>query len=451
MAFPCLSLAMTALNVATRRRPSFVTDMRTLPILLAAAFALLRFPATAAASPEALRTLAEAEQVACLTTLQELVEIESGSHDLEGIDRVARLVAGRLAALGGEVEQLEPGPQIYRMEDTPEKLGRMVRATFRGDGTKKILLIAHLDTVYPRGTLARQPFRIDGNRAYGLGISDDKQGVAVILHAVALLQKLKVRDYGVLTVLINSDEEISSPASRFLLTELGASHDAVLSYEATRVHEDSLALATSGIAAATLAVRGRGSHAGAAPERGVNALYELAHQLLQMRDLSDPAVGLKVNWTMAQAGVVRNMIPPEATAQADIRVLRVEDYDRIERTLRERITNKLLPESTIELRFERRRPPLEVTDAGRALSAHAQRIYRELGRDLAVHETPEGGGTDAAFAALEARGPVIERMGLQGFGAHSTNDEYILIDSIAPRLYLSARLIVDLAQGKTAP
>jgi glutamate carboxypeptidase len=410
--------------------------------------ALASFTAIAATPDHAtLRQRAEAEQAPLLDTLRDLVEIESSSFDFEGLSRALDFAAARLASLGGVVERLNAGDEIYRMEDTPEKVGGMLKATFTGTGTKKILLIAHLDTVYPRGTLAKQPFHIEGNRAYGPGIVDDKQGVAVILHAVALLQKFGFRDYGTLTVFLNCDEEISSPVSRFALTRLGSEHDVVLSYEGSRVDSDKISLATSGIAAATLIARGRGAHAGAAPERGVNALYELAHQILQARDLSEPEVGLKVNWTLAQAGIVRNMIPPEATARADIRVLRVEDYDRIERTLRERIQTKLLPQSTVELRFERRRPPLEASPAARALGAHAQTIFREIGRDLVVDDRPEGGGTDAAFAALQAKGPVIERMGLQGFGAHTTDNEYVLIDSISPRLYLSARLIMDIARG----
>jgi glutamate carboxypeptidase len=406
---------------------------------------------SAAASPprEAIRQLAEAESTACLATLEQLVSIESGSYDLEGLDRLADVIAARLASLGGNVEIITHEEEIYRMEDTPEKTGRSVLATFEGTGTKRILLIAHMDTVYPRGTLARQPYRIEGNRAYGLGISDDKQGIAVILHTVELLHRLNLRHYGRITVLITADEEISSPGSRFLLTRLGAEHDVVLSYEASRAESDKISLATSGIAAATLVANGRGSHAGFAPERGVNALYELAHQILQARDLSEPEVGLKVNWTMAQAGIVRNMIPPEATARADIRVLRVADYDRVERALRERITTKLLPLSTVELRFERRRPPLEATAASRALGAHATRIYKEIDRDLVVDDRAEGAGTDAAFAALETKGPVMERLGLQGYGAHTTDNEYVLIDSIAPRLYLNVRLISDIAAGAT--
>ena len=134
-------------------------------------------------------------------------------------------------------------------------------------------------------------------------------------------------------------------------------------------------------------VKGKSSHAGSSPERGRNALYEMAHQLLQTRDLSDPAIGVKMNWTVAHAGNNRNVIPADADAMADVRVLRVAEI------------------------------------AG-------------------------GGGTDAAFASLKTTAPVVERFGLQGFGAHSNDTEYVVIDSIEPRLYLATRLIVDIAQGK---
>jgi glutamate carboxypeptidase len=324
----------------------------------------------------------------------------------------------------------------------------MVHAEFKGTGTKKIMLIAHMDTVYLSGMLKDQPFRIDGERAYGLAIADDKQGVALILHTVAMLQILKFRDYGTLTVLINGDEEISSPGSRSTITRMGAAHDATLSFEASRAESDKISLATAGIASVTLNVKGRASHAGSAPHLGINSLYELSHQILQTKDLSDPATGLKMNWTIAKAGLNRNVIPPEAQAQADIRVLQVSDYDRIEKEVRSRITKQLIPEAKVEMIFERRRPPLEAFDASRAMAAHAKAIYKELGKDLVVDAVAEGGGTDAAFAALQTKNAVVERFGLRGFGAHSTNAEYVLIESIEPRLYLATRLIMDLSQNK---
>jgi len=396
---------------------------------------------------EPVLSLAKKEKPALLDTLKALVSIESGSRDIEGLGRIADLIAERLRALGGRVELVEPS-NVYKMEDTPERIGKMVRATFSGTGTKKILLIAHMDTVYQRGMLEKQPFRIDGDRAYGLGIADDKQGVAVILHTLAILKALDYKQFGTLTVLINADEELSSPGSRSLITKLGAEHDATFSVEGSRAEVDKLALATAGIASVTLNVQGRASHAGSAPERGINALYELAHQVLQTRDLSDPATGLKMNWTMANAGRTRNMIPPDAQAMADVRVLRVADYDGIERKVSEQIKSKLLPDSKVEMIFERRRPPLEATPASRALGKHAQLIYRELEKELVVDEVAEGGGTDAAFAALETKAPVLERFGLQGYGSHSIEAEYVLISSIEPRLYLLALMIMDVAQGK---
>jgi glutamate carboxypeptidase len=233
-----------------------------------------------------------------------------------------------------------------------------------------------------------------------------------------------------------------------MLTKLGAEQDAVFSCEATRVTGDRLSLATSGIGAIALKVEGKSSHAGSSPELGRNALYEMSHQILQMRDLSNPDTGLKVNWTLSQAGTNRNVIPAVATAQADVRVLRTADYDGLERTLQDRVKKTLIPDTKVSVKFERRRPPLEVTPAARALAAHAQGIYAEIGEKLAVYDTAEGGGTDAAFAAAATKAPVIERFGLRGFGAHSNDAEYVDLNSVTPRLYLLTRMIMDVSQDK---
>lgn len=411
------------------------------------ALACLGAPAAVLAAPvAAVHDAAKGQQQAMLDTMRDLVNIESGSKDVEGVERIAALIGERLKALGGKVEILQPA-DIFRLDDTPERVGPMVHAEFKGSGQKKIMLIAHMDTVYRNGMLKDQPFRIDGDRAYGLGIADDKHGVATILHTVALLQKLDFKDYGTLTVLINGDEEISSPGARATITRLGADQDAVFSFEGGGA-EARLTLATSGIGAAYLTVQGKTSHAGARPEGGVNALTELSHQILQLKDLSKPEEGLKLNWTVAQAGTNRNVIPGQATAQADARALKVADFDALERTLQERIQKKLLPEAKVSIKFEVRRPPLEATPASRALANHGVAIYEEIGLPMKVIDRASGGGTDAAFAALKARGPVIEGMGLSGFGAHSNDAEYIQINSIVPRLYLATRMIMDVSQGK---
>ena len=400
-----------------------------------------------AQADDAVRAQARANKEPLLATLKDLVSIESGSRDSDGLAKLANLIAARFKALGAEVALVAPA-DIYRMEDTPPAIGRMVRATFKGRGSRKILLIAHMDTVYLKGMIAKQPFRVDGERAYGLGIADDKQGIAVILHTVAMLRTLGVNDYGTLTALVNADEELSSPGSRSLITRLGKEHDATLSFESSRAESDKLALATAGIASVVLRVQGKASHAGNSPERGINALYELSHQVLQMRDLSNPGTGVKMNWTLSHAGSNRNVIPAFAEATADVRVLRISDYDGVERAVRERVKHQLLPEAKVEVVFERRRPPLEASPASTAMARHAQSIYRELGLDLVVDSVAEGGGTDAAFASLETKNAVVERFGLRGYGAHSNEDEYVLVSSIEPRLYLATRLIMDLARDK---
>ena len=420
--------------------PSFV---RPLMASLALAFAA----AVAHAAPVVdVHALAQKEQQPLLDTLRDLVHIESGSKDIEGLNQIAERIASQLKQLGGTVDVLQTS-DIYRLDDTPEKVGPAVQAVFKGTGSKKIMLIAHMDTVYLKGMLKGQPFRIDGDKAYGLGISDDKQGIALIIHTVALLQKLNFKDYGTLTVLINGDEEISSPGWRSTITRVAAEQDVVLSFEGGGT-DGTLRLATSGIGAAYLTVQGKASHAGAKPEDGVNALYELSHQLLQMKDLSKTDEGLKLNWTVSKAGTNRNVIPAEATAQADARALRVADFDGLEKGLQEKVKSKLLPASKVDVKFEVRRPPLEASDASRRVAGYGKVIYQELGMSLNVVEKATGGGTDAAFAALKTKGAVVEGMGLSGYGAHSNDAEYVQINTIVPRLYLATRMIMDISRDR---
>ena len=416
-------------------------------IAVALAFAVPAAAQLAASPDNAVLERARAQKQPLLDTLKVLTSIESGSRDLEGLERIAKVIAERLRAVGGTVEMVEPA-DVYRMEDTPPKIGRAVRATFKGTGTQKILLLAHMDTVYLKGMGEKQPFRIEGDKAYGLGIADDKQGIALIIHALQILKDTGFKDHGTITVLVNPDEEISSPGHRALITRLGAEHDATMSFEGGGNARDQVRLATAGIAGATIKVKGKASHAGSAPEKGVNALYELAHQILQMKSFSDPSAGLKMNWTIAKAGTNRNVIPADAEAMADIRVLKVSDFEGIEQKIREKAKTQLVPDAKVEVVFDRRRPPLEAPPASLAFANHAKAVFAEIGKDLNVATVSTGGGTDAAFAGLKSRGAVVEGFGLRGYGAHSNDAEYILVDNIEPRLYLTVRMIQDFSRGK---
>jgi glutamate carboxypeptidase len=395
-----------------------------------------------------LKSRTEALVPGVLSSLQGLVEIESGSRDLEGLKRLASLLAERLKAADFHVEVLPAkAPEFHPMLKGAE-LGPMVYARKTGRGTHKVLLIAHMDTVYPKGMLEKQPFRIEGSRAYGLGIADDKAGVALILHTVELLKALGNDGYAELAVLINGDEELGSPGSAAMLSDLGSRYDAVLSFEGGGGTRDMVRLATSSIAIAELKVKGRASHAGANPEGGRNAIYELAHQIMKTRGFGDESKGLKINWTVIEGGGVRNVIPAQASAVADIRSLRNEDLDLMEKALREAIKERLIPDTEVELTFYRSRPAFVANAASVAMARHAQSVFAEIGQQLEIRDRATGGGTDAAFAGLRPKGGVLESFGLRGFGAHSNNNEYIHIDSIAPRLFLATRMVMDIGTGK---
>ena len=412
-------------------------------------------PALAQTAPLAVRLQVDTQLQPYLDTLKSLVGIESGSRDLEGLAQLAGVVEARLKAAGMTTQRMPTKAPDFHPQLKGAVLGDMVYATRQGTGKRSVLLIAHMDTVYTRGMGAKQPFRVDGDRAYGLGIADDKSGVALILHAVALLDKMGFKDYAKLGVLINGDEEIGSPGSGAFITQLGSEYDAVLSFEGGGGADSNFVrLATSSIAIAEMRVTGRAAHAGANPAAGRNALYELAHQMLKTRDFGDPSKGLQIHWTVASAGDSRNVIPASAMAIGDVRSLTNLDLDLMEKDLRAAIQNKLIPDTQIELDFYRSRPAFVPNEVSRVLARHALAVYQELGAHdgpaLTVRDRATGGGTDAAFAGLRPKGGVLESFGARGYGAHSNDNEYIFINSIMPRLYLATRMVMDVGSGAVA-
>ncbi|OQW57848.1 MAG: peptidase M20 [Proteobacteria bacterium SG_bin9] len=388
------------------------------------------------------KLLAAAEQAkpALIETLRDLVQIESGSSDTAGLARMADYLEPQLKAAGMTTE---------RRKTVRGALADIVIGTMTGTGTKRLMLIAHMDTVYQRDILATQPYRVDGNKIYGPGIADDKGGLAVILHALKILQDANWRDYAKLTVVINPDEEAGSVGSGDIISEIADQHDYVLSCEPSALRDaasnEALTLGTSGIATAILEVKGRASHAGVAPLLGANALVELSHQILQTRDVAKEIPGTQLSWTVSQAGTVRNQIPEKATAYGDIRLTVPDGLERLRSALQAKIdSNKLVPGTEITLRLEPGRPAFVGGPASVAVAEQAMRIYAEIDRKLDLIPMT-GGGTDAAYAARNGKAVVVEGFGLGGFGYHA-RDEFIVTDSIVPRLYLVTRLLNELAK-----
>lgn len=388
-----------------------------------------------------LLAVAQAAQPAVIASLQDLMRMESGSANLAGVGRVADFAQARLQALGAQTERLK-GPDSERV---------MVKGVLKGSGKLKALLIAHMDTVYPEGILTSQPLRQDGNRLYGPGIADAKGGIAVVLHALAVLKEVDWRDYATITVLFNSDEEIGSAASGDTIADLAAQHDVVLSFEPTAAKamakEEGVLLGAAGTATVTMEVKGRASHAGAAPEQGRNALIELSHQMLATQDVAKGIPGAQLNWTYSQGGMVRNQIPDRAFAFADVRLLSPGAADALRAALEAKVQeSKRVPDTEVSIKFEIGRPPYAAGPRGLALAQRAQAVYQELdGRKLIFHPMT-GAGTDAGFASRSGKAAVLESMGLPGWGYHA-KDEYIEIDAIVPRLYLMAWLLQDLAKN----
>ena len=412
--------------------------------LVAASMVATAAPAWAQKRDNALFDAATSEQPAGVRTLEQLVNIETGTGDVEGIAAAGKYLEDHLKALGFTVTRhkaLSPavGDNI---------VGRL-KGALDGRGGKSLLLISHMDTVYPRGMLAKAPFRIEGNRAYGPGIADDKGGNAVILHTLKLLKTYGFRDFGTITVLFNTDEEKGSFGSRDLIQEEAGKADYVLSFEPTSAERESMTLGTSGIAYVQANITGRASHAGAAPEQGVNALVEASDLVLRTMDIDDKAKGLRFNWTIAKAGAVSNIIPASATLNADVRYARAEDFEAAMKTLESRAQMKKLPDAEVAIVVKAGRPAFNAGPGGRLLIDKAVNFYKEAGGSLQIDERT-GGGTDAAYAALSGK-PVIESLGLPGSGYHSDKAEYVLLDAIPRRLYMATRMVMDLGSGRTTP
>ncbi|KIL04304.1 glutamate carboxypeptidase [Stutzerimonas stutzeri] len=398
---------------------------------LAAAIALCLSPLTGQAAelqPAELLAQAKAEQPAYLETVKQLVAVDTGTGQQAGLSKVSQMLVERLKALGAEVSSRPATPSA----------GDNIVGTLKGQGSKDFLLMVHYDTVFAEGTAAERPFRIDDSRAYGPGVADAKGGVAMILHALELLRDQQFDDYGTITVLFNPDEEMGSKGSKAIIAELARQHDYVFSYEPP--DRDAVTTATNGINAVMLEVRGKSSHAGSAPEDGRNAVMELAHQLTQLRDLGDADKGTTVNWTLVDGGEKRNIIPDQATAEADMRYSDLGETERVLADGRRIIENRLIDDTRVELRIDKGRPPLADNPGSRRLAETAQRLYGEIDQD--IEPIAMRFGTDAGYAYVpdSDKPAVLETMGVVGAGLHS-EDEYLELASIAPRLYLTTAMI----------
>lgn len=410
--------------------------VRRTSLAAAVAVSLLCSQAFAAdTTPEQLLKKAQAEQTAYLATVKQLVDIDTGTGQAPGLKTVSAVLVERLKALGATVETSPASPST----------GDNIVGTIKGNGTKSFLLMIHYDTVFGPGTAAKRPFRVDAERAYGPGVADAKGGVAMVLHSIKLLQDEQFKDFGTLTELFNPDEETGSAGSKKIIADLARQHDYVFSYEPP--DKDAVTVATNGINGVFVDVKGKSSHAGSAPEAGRNAAMELAHQLVQLKDLGDPAKGTTVNWTLIKGGDKRNIIPSSASAEGDMRYSDLSESDRVLAEGQRIVEKKLIDGTDVSFRLEKGRPPLVKNPATENLAKIAQDLYGKIGRT--VDPIAMRFGTDAGYAYVpDSQKPaVLETMGVVGAGLHA-DDEYAELSSIAPRLYLTTAMIMQLSAQK---
>ena len=412
------------------------------PATLPALAITLAFNAGASFAAPDTKLLAAATQAqpAVIESLKELVGIETGSADAEGLAKMATLLDNRLKALGFKTE---------RRKSAVGAGADIVVGTLAGSGKKRIMLQAHMDTVYERGILQSQPYKIEGNKLYGPGIADDKGGIAVILHGLKILADAGWKDFAQITVLFNADEEVGSGGSGEIIAALADQHDTVLSFEPTGAKTvtktEALLLGAAGIASVTLEVKGKSAHAGAAPDQGRNAIIEISHQMLQTRDLAKDIPGVTLNWTNVVSNKATNQIPELAVARGDVRITAPGAEVKLNAALQAKIaSSKLVPDTVTSVKLVVGRPSFVSGPRGRLLAEQAQAIYKEIDRDLTLVPMT-GGGTDAAYAARSGKAVVVESFGLAGWGFHA-RDEYIEIDSIVPRLYLVTRLLTEIGK-----
>ncbi|MCA1571751.1 MAG: M20 family metallopeptidase [Chloroflexi bacterium] len=382
----------------------------------------------------ALRRSVEEAQPAYLRQLAELVNIDCGSYTADGVNRVADAVSSVMQGLGLDVERIRHEPT-----DGAPQLGDLLIGRSGGDGAR-LLLIGHMDTVFDPGTAAARPYRVEGDRAFGPGVTDMKAGLLAGLHAVSALSGEGHRPR--ITFVANPDEEIGSPFSTPIIRDLAPQHDVVLVLECARANGD-IVSARKGIADYHLDLVGRAAHAGVEPEKGRSAILEAAHQVLALHALNGRWPSVTVNAGLIRGGTRPNVVPERCELQVDLRAATIGAFDAASAEV-ERLAGAPTVEGvSIELHRMGGHPPMERTDASGRLVALAASIAGELGFELADAAT--GGASDAnTTAALGI--PTLDGLGPVGGDDHSV-DEWLDLASVIPRTTLLAGLIGRIGQA----
>ena len=360
--------------------------------------------------------------------LKKLIELESPTHHKPSTDALGRALAEELRGLGGEVDIIPK-----------QAVGDVVRARWNpGDGG--ILMLSHMDTVWDVGTVAERPTHIDGNRLYGVGAMDMKGGIVIGLWALRALRALNFFPSQPITYLLNSDEETGSKASGENIESEARRHHVVFVTEPPQ--DGAYKTARKGVSRYVVKATGRAAHAGADHEKGVNAIEELAHQILKIQAMTNYGIGTTANVGTASGGTRGNVVPAAAQLEVNIRAVTRANAQAIHEQMTSLQAHH--PEAELIIEGGIQVPPMERTPEIIALFQLAQQQAQSMGLEL--HEKSTGGGSDGNRTAAIGV-PTLDGMGIVGDGGHSI-DEYGEIDSMPERAAIMAAMLCQPMQDQ---
>ena len=384
--------------------------------------------------PDGLQAAVATRNARFVGDLASLVGIDCGSYTPAGVNRVADAVCGTLKELGAAVERIPHSPT-----EGERQLGDLVIGRLEGSGPR-LLLIGHMDTVFEPGTAAERPFKVEGDRATGPGVSDMKGGLLAGLHALAALRSLD--RHPSVTFVANPDEEIGSPFSTAHIRGLTAEHDAALVLECARANGD-IVSARKGIADYEVTIRGRAAHAGVEPEKGRSAILEAAHQVLAVHALNGRWPSVTVNAGVIEGGTRPNVVPESCRMELDLRAASASEFELAATEVEAIVTRPTLEGVSATLRRAAFHVPMERTPGNARLAELAIAIAAELGFEL--RDALTGGASDANTTTAAGL-PTLDGLGPVGGDDHSA-DEWLDLSSVVPRITLLAALIDRAAEA----